>query len=341
MTQKTYLVTGGTGFLGSALVKRLLGEGHRVRVFDNDSRGDHGRLAGVGNACEFVRGDIRDAEAVARATQGVDSVCHLAFVNGTEYFYSQPELVLEVGVKGVINVVDACLKANVSELIVASSSEVYQEPPVVPTDESAPLTIPNPHNPRYSYAAGKQISEIIALNYGRSRFDRVVIFRPHNVFGPDMGWEHVVPQFIVRMKSQIAREPADPLYFPIQGTGSQTRSFVFIEDFIDGLMLVLDKAQHLGIYHIGTMEEVTIEALAGLVGEYFGTRVQIVPTEPSLGGAQRRCPDTGKLTALGFAPRWTLRDGLEVTARWYDENSHKCPKPALNLEWITCAHKTV
>jgi nucleoside-diphosphate-sugar epimerase len=201
--------------------------------------------------------------------------------------------------------------------------------------------IPDPHNPRYSYAAGKQISEIIALNYGRSRFDRVVIFRPHNVFGPDMGWEHVVPQFIVRIKNQIARDPADPLCFPIQGNGRQTRSFVFIEDFIDGLMLVVDKGQHLGIYHIGTMDEITIEALANLVGEYFGKRVQIVPSEPSLGGAQRRCPDTRKLAALGYAPRWALRDGLEVTARWYDENSHKCPNPALNLEGITCAHKTV
>ena len=338
---KTYLVTGGTGFLGSALVKRLLGQGHRVRVFDNDSRGHLGRLVNVRDACEFVHGDIRDPEAVARATKGVDSVCHLAFVNGTEYFYSHPELVLEVGVKGIINVVDACLKGHVRELIVVSSSEVYQEPPLIPTDESAPLIIPDPHNPRYSYAAGKQISEIIALNYGRSRFDRVVIVRPHNVFGPDMGWEHVVPQFIVRMKNQIARDPADPLDFPIQGTGRQTRSFVFIEDFIDGLMLVIDKGQHLGIYHIGTMEEITIEVLAGLVGKYFGKRVQIVPSEPSLGGAQRRCPDTRKLTALGYAPRWALRDALDVTAGWYDENSHKCPNPALNFEGITCAHKSV
>jgi len=341
MTQKTYLVTGGTGFLGSALVKRLVEAGNRVRVFDNGSRGDHNRLASLSGACEFIRGDIRDADAVDRATKGVDCVCHLAFVNGTEYFYSHPELVLEVGVKGVINVVDACLKQNVAELILASSSEVYHEPPVVPTDESAPLCIPDPHNPRYSYAAGKQISEIIALNYGRTRFDRVVIFRPHNVFGPDMGWEHVVPQFIVRMKNQTLRDTTDPMFFTIQGSGEQTRAFVFVDDFIDGLMLVLDKGQHLGIYHIGTMEEITIEALARMVGEYFDRRIQIIPSEPSLGGARRRCPDIHKLAALGYVPKWTLRDGLQVTARWYDDNSHKCPNHKLNSEGITCGQKTV
>jgi nucleoside-diphosphate-sugar epimerase len=341
MTQKTYLVTGGTGFLGSALVKRLVEAGHGVRVFDNDSRGDHSRLGALRGAFEFIRGDIRDADAVVRATKGVDSVCHLAFVNGTEYFYSHPELVLEVGVKGVMNVVDACLKQNVGELIVASSSEVYHDPPTVPTDESAPLCIPDPHNPRYSYAAGKQISEIIALNYGRTRLERVVIFRPHNVFGPDMGWEHVVPQFVVRMKHQTLRDSGDPIFFPIQGSGQQTRAFVFVDDFIEGLMLVLDKGEHLGIYHIGTMDEVTIEALARMVGEYFHRRVEIVPSEPSLGGAWRRCPDIRKLAALGYVPRFTLRDGLQMTAQWYDDHAHQCPNLKLISEGITCGQKTV
>ena len=92
----------------------------------------------------------------------MDSVCHLAFINGTKYFYSMPELVLDVGVKGIVNVVDGCLKHGVGELVVASSSEVYHEPAVVPTDETVPLCIPDPLNPRYSYAAGKLISEIIA-----------------------------------------------------------------------------------------------------------------------------------------------------------------------------------
>jgi nucleoside-diphosphate-sugar epimerase len=334
MTRKAYLVTGGCGFLGSALVRRLIEAGHHVRVFDNSSRGDLSRLDAVKGDFEYVQGDIRDADALERAATGADAVCHLAFVNGTEFFYSHPELVLEVGVKGIMNVVDACLKHNIGELIVASSSEVYHEPAVIPTNETVPLCIPDPWNPRYSYAAGKQISEIVALNYGRTRFERVVIFRPHNVFGPDMGWEHVVPQLILRMKREVQASPADPVCFPIQGTGRQTRAFVFIEDFTDGLMLVLSRGEHLGIYHIGTTEEIAIEALAIMVGGYFGRQVEIVPTDPALGGAGRRCPDIGKLSALGYAPKWTTREGLQVTAEWYDRNSAKCPNKTLGLESV-------
>ena len=86
MNSKTYLVTGGTGFIGSAAVRRLVQDGHRVRVLDNDSRGSADRLRDVNGKFEFVRADIRDAEAVRRACQGVDSVVHLAYVNGTEFF---------------------------------------------------------------------------------------------------------------------------------------------------------------------------------------------------------------------------------------------------------------
>lgn len=319
---KSYLVTGGSGFLGSALVRRLVRGGHRVRVLDNNLRGNLDRLEDVRGEFEFVQGDIRDPEAVAGAVQGADSVCHLAFVNGTEFFYSMPELVLDVGVKGIVNVVAACLRHKVGELLLASSSEVYHEPEVVPTDETVPLSIPDPLNPRYSYAAGKLISEIIALNYGRTRFERVLVFRPHNIYGPDMGWEHVIPQFVARMK-EVCKNPIDPVRFPIQGSGKQTRAFTFIEDFIDGLMLVIEKGEHLGIYHIGTMEEVTIESLAHMIGEYFGRRVAVMPSEPALGGTPRRCPDIHKMAALGHLPKWSLRDGVRVTAKWYDENAHK------------------
>ena len=128
---------------------------------------------------------------VEKATQGMDEVHHLAFVNGTEFFYSQPDLVLDVGVRGMVNVIDACRKHGIGTLVLASSSEVYQTPPKVPTDETAPLAIPDPLNPRYSYGGGKLISELMAINYGRKYFNRVLIFRPHNVYGPDMGWEHV------------------------------------------------------------------------------------------------------------------------------------------------------
>jgi nucleoside-diphosphate-sugar epimerase len=321
---RKYLVTGGSGFLGSALVARLIRLGHRVRVLDNNSRGNLRRLKGLENDFEFIEGDIRDLAVVERAADGMDSICHLAFVNGTEFFYSRPELVLEVGVKGMLNVVDACIKHEVPELILASSSEVYHQPAVIPTDETVPLVIPDPLNPRYSYAAGKLISEIIALNYGRTRFERVVVFRPHNVYGPDMGWEHVVPQFAVRMK-QLCGQPEDPLTFPIQGDGTQTRAFIFVDDFIDGLMLAIDKGEHMGIYHIGTMQEVTMEELARMVADCFGRRITVRPSEPPAGGTSRRCPDIRRLASLGFSPKYSLEEGLRATAGWYGENIHLMP----------------
>lgn len=320
---KTYLVTGGSGFLGSALVRRLLREGQRVRVLDNQSRGRVERLSDVLSSIEYISGDIRRAEEVEHAVEGVDSVCHLAFVNGTEFFYTKPELILEVGVKGIVNVLDACVKHKVPELVLASSSEVYHNPAEVPTPENVPLTIPDPMNPRWSYSAGKIISEMMAINYGRKHFERVLIFRPHNVYGPDMGWEHVIPQFVLRMEELAGDTPA--VRFPIQGDGKQTRSFVFVDDFIDGLMCVIEKGTHLGTYHIGTEDEITVAELARMIGELFGKRVELVAGPEAAGGTSRRCPDIAKVAALGYKPRVSLREGLAVTAKWYRENARFAP----------------
>ena len=234
MSAKRILVTGGSGFIGSALVKRLLRDGASVRVLDDNSRGRPRRLADVEKDIEFVGGDVRNFDTVLAAARGMDEVHHLAYVNGTEFFYSQPELVLDVGVKGMMHVIDACRRHGIGTLILASSSEVYQTPPQIPTDESAPLVVPDPMNPRFSYGGGKIISELMAINYGRKFFERVLIFRPHNVYGPDMGFEHVLPQFALRMKKAMAENPSGPVPFTIQGTGQETRSFCFVDDLVEG-----------------------------------------------------------------------------------------------------------
>src|SRR5258707_9317830 len=200
MSPRRILVTGGSGFLGSGLVKALVRQGEAVRVFDDNSRGALRRLREIERDIEFVVGDIRDPAAVDAAMRGIDEVHHLAFVNGTATFYSAPELVLDVGVKGIVNVIDGCRHWNVGRLVLASSSEGYQSPPQVPTDENVPLVVPDPLNPRLSYGAGKIISEMMAINFGRKHFERVLVFRPHNVYGADMGFDHVIPQFAVRLK---------------------------------------------------------------------------------------------------------------------------------------------
>lgn len=322
---KKYLVTGGTGFIGNALVKRLVKENFQVRVLDNNIRGASERLKHIANRIELITVDVRDAEAVRDACKGMDSIVHLAYINGTEYFYKMPELVLEVAVKGIINVIDGCIKEGVKELFLASSSEVYQNAKI-PTDEDVSLIVPNVLNPRYSYGGGKIISELMLINYGRKYFNRAIIFRPHNVYGPDMGWEHVTPQFVLRMKEICGNISNKTIRFPIQGTGKETRAFCFIEDFIDGLMLVLEKGKHMNIYHIGTMEEVSIRQVAEEVGKYFGKLVEIVPGKEAEGSTKRRCPDIRKLKKLGYAPKVTLAQGIAITAKWYDTNSDKIRK---------------
>lgn len=319
---KRYLVTGGSGFIGSALCHRLVAEGHFVRVLDNCYRSSASRLDRIASHIEFIEGDIRDFSTVKKAMEGIDSVIHLAAINGTENFYERPELVLEVGVKGMLNVLDACRACKVTDLVVASSSEAYQSPEQVPTDETVPLVVPDVLNPRYSYGGSKIISELLALNYGRHDFERVVIFRPHNVYGPDMAWEHVLPQLIIRAIKTIEKTPHGAIPFKIQGDGQQTRAFTHINDFIDGLMLVIDKGAHLNIYHIGNPEEITIAEVAAQVVSYFGRDITLETSPNLLGSTLRRCPDIRKLKALGFTPKIPFAQGLADIAKWYQENSH-------------------
>lgn len=316
------LVTGGTGFIGSALVRGLLSRGAHVRCFDNNSRGADSKLGDALGRIEIVVGDIRDPAAVAAAVKGVDSVCHLAYVNGTEFFYEKPDLVLEVAVKGMMNVLDACLQWKVRDLVLASSSEVYQTPPVIPTPEDVPLVVPDVFNPRYSYGGGKIISELLLVNYGRKHFDRAVIFRPHNVYGPDMGREHVIPQFALRMRRACQEQPSHgPLPFPIQGSGQETRSFIYIDDFTEGLLRVVERGAHMQVYHIGTREEVTIAEVARLVARRFGRDIELQCGAVLPGSTARRCPDVSKIEALGFEPSTPLADGIAATVDWY----RSCP----------------
>lgn len=326
MGSKRFLVTGGSGFIGSALTRRLVAEGHSVRVFDNNSRGSAHRLRDVKRDIEFVEADIRDLDAVTSATRDIDTVIHLAYVNGTEFFYSKPELVLDIAIRGMLNVIDACRSNGCGDLILASSSEVYQTPAIIPTDERTPLLIPDVTNPRYSYGGGKILCELMGMHYGVSSFDRVTIFRPHNVYGVDMGWEHVIPQLSVKtarlIKSNLG-SGIKPLV--IQGDGTQTRAFVHIDDFVDGVMLLLAEGRHREIYHIGNEEEVTISKVANLIASTLGYEAKLEYGQAKPGGTLRRCPDTSKMRDLGYAPKISFAEGIVDVANWYSAHEHLAP----------------
>lgn len=312
------LVTGGSGFIGSALVSKWLNEGHEITVFDNGIRGNTRRLRNIINHINYIEGDVRDFEKLNKASKGIDTIAHLAYINGTEYFYNMPDLILEIALKGLINTVDSAIQNKIENYWLMSSGEVYQTPLQIPTNESEMLKIPDPLNPRYSYGGGKIISELYAISFGRKYFKNVSIVRPHNVYGPDMGWQHVIPQFI--QKASDLNNGESQGKFTIQGGGLQTRAFCYIDDFVDGCSKAFMHGEHLGIYHVGTNEEIQIIELAKRIIKYLKFEAHFEAIHDPLGQTNRRCPDITKVSKLGYSPRIDLTEGLSRTIPWYIEN---------------------
>jgi nucleoside-diphosphate-sugar epimerase len=306
MKQKNFLVTGGSGFIGSAIVNYLSSLGKNVVVFDNNSRGKLDRLQKNKNV-SFIKGDIRNRKDLRKAFLKIhyDTVIHLAYINGTKFFYKKPTEILDVAVKGLVNIFDLCIEKKIKNLFLASSSEVYQHANKIPTPEDIPLIIPDVKNSRYSYGGGKILTELMGYHYGKKFFKKLVIFRPHNVYGYDMGNEHVIPEFIRRIKLKSN-------YFKIKGTGNETRSFIYISDFVRAFDTILNKGKHCEIYNIGTEEEVSIKKLAEKIAKIYKKRIVLKNTNLAKGGTPRRCPDISKIKKLGFVQEISLEQGIQL-----------------------------
>jgi len=253
---------------------------------------------------------------------------HLAAINGTENFYTRPELVLDVGLRGALAVMNGCRTAGVGQVVVASSAEVYQTPDHVPTTEDVALMLPDSLNPRYSYGGSKIVSELIAFNYGRDAFEKVQVFRPHNVYGPNMGWKHVLPQFIIRAL-ETAKAADGRVPFPIQGDGQETRAFAYVDDVVSGILCMQANGGHREVYHIGNDHEVSIRDLVSVVGQELGLQLDVQPGTAPAGATPRRCPDISKMRAIGYDPKVSLTEGVARTAHWYRDNLTKRPENAL------------
>jgi len=300
------LVTGGSGFIGSAIVNYLVHRGHKVIVFDNNSRGKLKRLLGVKNKIKFIKGDIRNKKKLLSIAGPIDTVIHLAYVNGTEYFYKKPFEILDIAVNGLINIFDFCKKKKVKNFYLASSSEVYQNPLKIPTDETEMLKIPNLHNPRYSYGGGKIISELYGLYFAKKFLKKFIIFRPHNVYGKDMGNEHVIPQFVNRF-----RNLSNNKIFKIHGSGNEIRSFIHIDDFVSGFDKIFNKGKNQEIYNIGTNEKIKISSLAKLIAKILNKKIKLKKINILKGSPTKRCPDIKKIKKLGFKQNISLKDGIK------------------------------
>ncbi len=315
---KKALVTGGAGFIGFHLVKELA-KNQQVTIVDNFARSkkdqEFEELLEKENV-SFIQADLTNQNDYSKF-DSFDFVYHLAAINGTENFYKIPDKVIKVGVIGTINMLDWFVQQKKGKFLFSSSSETYagtlnllKENFPIPTPENIPLTIENPENPRWSYGASKIMSEVTIHSYARLHDFDYSIIRYHNIYGPRMGNQHVVPEFIERILKK--KNP-----FRIFG-GQETRAFCFIDDAVKATKLVMENNTKGQTIHIGKSdEEIKIIDLAKKLFEVSGFNPEIEIKEAPEGSVKRRCPDTTKLASIGFKAQTNLDKGLTETFQWY------------------------
>lgn len=327
MAKKT-LITGGAGAIGYFLGKELAEQGQQITLVDNLTKGgldsEMKELLKKPNV-KLLKLDVTDPKQFRKIGSGYDFVYHLAAINGTKHFYNRPVEVLRVGVLGVFNILEWFKNQAKGKIIFTSSNEAYaswvnlHRGRPIPTPETIPLCIDNPANPRWSYGGGKLIGEILFFAYAKTHGFPMTIVRFHNSYGPRMGFDHVMPEFFLRI---LKRQ--DP--FPIFGSNA-TRAFCYISDTIWATQLVMEsKKTDNEIVHIGNdREEIKMLDLAKLMFRLFQWRprkLEIQPAPP--GSVIRRCPDLRKIKKLtGYKPRVSLEEGLRKTYGWYKENFSK------------------
>jgi len=315
------LITGGAGFIGFHLARSLDEQGYEVTILDNFARGQEDKefkeLIEKPNVY-FIKADITKPE-VFDELKDFDYVYHLAMINGTENFYNIPDKVLKVGILGTLNVLDWFVKQEKGKLLFSSSSETYAgalkllgEKFPIPTPEEVPLVVNDPSNVRWSYGGSKILSEVAIHSYAKAKnMKNWSIIRYHNIYGPRMGFEHVIPQFIERI---VKKE--NP--FKILG-GEETRTFCYIDDAIRATQLVMESPETSGkTIHIGRSDdEIKIIDMAKKLFEVVGINSEIEILPAPEGSVKRRCPDTTKLRNLGFRAEVSLDEGLKKCFEWY------------------------
>lgn len=312
-------MTGGAGFIGSHLCDALLARGYAVRCYDNLS---HGSMSNVARAqgyadFQFFRCDVRDRSILKSAMEGAALTVHLAARKIPRY--GDALGTLRINNEGTRNVLELAAQTN-CRVILASTSDVYGKgnPPFRETDD---LVIGPSHIRRWSYAASKVFDEHLALAYCAERGLPVVILRFFGSYGPrhHRSWWGG-PQAVFIDQALNGEE------ITVHGDGSQTRSFTYVDDLIDGILRAVTTDSATGqIINLGSDEEISIRALAeliyGLARPDMAPRISFVPYESFGGGyedVKRRIPDLTKAKALlGYDWKTRLRDGLIDTIEWH------------------------
>jgi UDP-glucose 4-epimerase len=301
-----FLVTGGAGFIGSHLVERLLRDRHAVRVLDDFSTGRRENLAFAPStaALEVVEGDIRDARALRAAMAGIDGVFHEAALVSVPRSLEMPELSCDINAHGTARVLDAARQASTRRVIYASSAAVYGDTTTLPVSERAPV------QPLSPYGLDKLYTEQLGALYHALYGMETVPLRYFNVFGPRQDpsspYSGVISIFVSRL---LAGAP-----LTITGDGEQTRDFVYVADVVEANIRAM-----LGPYagpaplNVAGGGRTTLNRLAGILGEIVGVAPKITYAAARAGDIRHSEGDIATIRAvLGYAPRWTVRAGLET-----------------------------
>ncbi|MDA2933348.1 SDR family NAD(P)-dependent oxidoreductase [Acidobacteria bacterium AH-259-D05] len=312
---KSVLVTGGTGFIGSHLVEALLERNAHVRVAGRDREHLRAVLGRREGEIEFLQGDLTSPVFARQACAGMEAVFNLAAqVAGVEYNNSHPGTTFTSNVAIGLNVLDASAEEGVERLLYVSSACVYRRHCTVPTPELEGFQ-GDPEFTNFGYGWAKRALEIQARCYAQEFPIKIGIVRPYNAYGPrdNFEWEtsHVIPSLIRK-----AVEGQDPIV--VWGDGTQLRSFVYVSDFVKGLLLALERYPECDPVNIGTDEEVTIADLVRMIVELVGTKARIVFATDRPAGQPRRKGDLSKAREkLGFECKVSLEGGLLKTIEWY------------------------
>ncbi len=307
--KETVLISGAAGFLGSHLAERLVAEGNRVIGIDNFSSGRRENLEGLRRSPDFtlIRGDLTQPISLPRA----HAIYHLASPASPPRYLKIPVATLEVNAFGTAQLLAHARRCR-ARFVLASTSEVYGDPEVHPQPETYWGHV-NPTGVRSCYDEGKRFAEVLTMAWHRERGVDTRIARIFNTYGPRMAPDdgRVVSNFLV------AGWKGEPLR--IYGTGKQTRSFCYVDDLIEGLVLLARADTVEGPVNLGNpLEEIPMETLAEKVLELTGGRSTIVYDAKAEDDPERRRPDISKAKdLLGWAPRIRLEHGLAATAEYF------------------------
>jgi UDP-glucose 4-epimerase len=315
-----YLVTGGAGFIGSHLVRRLLNQGVEVRVLDDFSTGRHANLEEVASRIELVEGSLSDPSAVRRAVAAVEVVFHQAAIPSVPRSILAPEETHAANATGTLVLLQASLEARVRRLVYASSSSVYGANETLPKRESM---IPEPLSP---YAVSKLAGEQYCLVYHRLHGLETVALRYFNVFGPRQDpispYSGVVSCFLSALAS--GRAPV------IHGDGEQSRDFTYVDNVVDANWAAAHRSGVAGrVYNIGCSTRTSINQLWEVVAREAGSSLTPVhePTRP--GDVRHSLADISRARAeLDFQPRVSLAEGLRRTLEYYELLAPRTEGPA-------------